>query len=64
MLSFLGAATPTPHPTLWYRQYLHDSNIGNILRMKTGIIYSIDVYQWRGGDSEGRERDLNIIEGD
>jgi len=32
--------------------------------MKTGIIYSVGVYQWGGGDSGEREMDLNIIEGD
>jgi len=26
--------------------------------MKTGIIYSVSVCQWGGGDSGGRERDL------
>jgi len=32
--------------------------------MKTGIIYSVGVNQWGGGDSGGSERDLNIFEGD
>jgi len=38
MLSLLGATSPTSPPT-------PHSNIGNILRMKTGIIYSVGVYQ-------------------